>query len=72
MSSKPLTSEDERICTPQLSSSAFFRAIDEFCSAMTKVQAQISLRIGEALIYGEVASSINNILQVHLIQSCPS
>ncbi|KAG1781130.1 class II aaRS and biotin synthetase [Suillus placidus] len=54
--SKPLTSEDERIYTPQFSPSAFFRAIDEFRSGMEGTN-QDSWRIGEALIYGEVVSS---------------
>ncbi|KIK41119.1 hypothetical protein CY34DRAFT_806469 [Suillus luteus UH-Slu-Lm8-n1] len=54
--SKPLTSENERMYTPQFSPSAFFRAIDEFRSE-TKGTSQDSWRIGEALIYGEVVSS---------------
>jgi biotin--protein ligase len=54
--SKSLTSENERIYTPQFSPSAFFRAIDEFRSG-TEGTSQDSWRIGEALIYGEVVSS---------------
>ncbi|KAG2343479.1 class II aaRS and biotin synthetase [Suillus weaverae] len=54
--SRPLTSEDERIYTPQFSPSAFFRAIDDFRSG-TEDTNQDSWRIGEALIYGEVVSS---------------
>ncbi|KAG1752104.1 class II aaRS and biotin synthetase [Suillus lakei] len=53
---KPLTSEDERIYTPQFSPSAFFRATDEFSSG-TEGASPDSWRIGEALLYGEVVSS---------------
>ncbi|KAG1805789.1 uncharacterized protein BJ212DRAFT_1283265 [Suillus subaureus] len=54
--SKPLTSEDERIYTPQFSPSAFFRAVDEFRSGTEDANTD-TWRIGEALIYGEVVSS---------------
>ncbi|KAG1835404.1 hypothetical protein DFJ58DRAFT_917910 [Suillus subalutaceus] len=71
--SKPSTSEDERIYTPQFSPSAFFRAVDEFRSGTEDIN---SWRIGEALIYGEVVSSTqtmfdkcvspNHVHQTHL------
>ncbi|KAG2134085.1 class II aaRS and biotin synthetase [Suillus clintonianus] len=55
---KPLTSEDEKIYTPQFSSSAFFRAIDEFRSRTENFdQSPDSWRIGDAFMYGEVVSS---------------
>ncbi|KAG1831688.1 class II aaRS and biotin synthetase [Suillus subalutaceus] len=54
--SKPLTPEDERIYTPQFSSSAFFRAVDEFHAGTEDTNPE-TWRIGEALIYGEVVSS---------------
>ncbi|KAG2147398.1 class II aaRS and biotin synthetase [Suillus bovinus] len=58
--SRPLTSEDERMYTPQFSPSAFFCAINEFRSRIKYTSQgtnQDSWRIGEALIYGEAVSS---------------
>ncbi|KIM62847.1 hypothetical protein SCLCIDRAFT_1214636 [Scleroderma citrinum Foug A] len=59
---KPLTPEQEQLHTPLFSSSVFFSALDEFRDKEESNRAS-TWRIGDALLYGEVVTSTQSMLE---------
>ena len=59
---KPLTPEQEQLHTPLFSSSVFFSALNEFRDKEESNRAS-TWRIGNALLYGEVVTSTQSMLE---------
>ena len=59
---EPLTPEQEQLHTPHFSPSVFFSALDEFRDEEESNRAS-TWRIGDALLYGEVVTSTQSMLE---------